>query len=444
MQITTRTTEVGDAAGVFIAGDTQPDAANGAVTQTVDHLFRTEAGKMVGVLVRKLGIERIEMAQDFVQEAMLDAVRLWPIKGIPPNPAAWLHTVARNKAIDWLRQQRTHQQKRQEIKTSLTENLGQINATVETFLPDEITDGQLRMMFACCHPAFAENVQLALTLNLVCGFGPDETARAFLEPVETVKKRLVRGKEKFRTGDIAFEVPQGTALGPRLAMVQHSLYLLFNEGYNSTRKPNLIDAELCREALRLAALLTQQPTLTHADTYALLALMCFQAARFDARVDADGHLLNLAEQDRGRWNRELIQQAQYFFSLSQYATRGGRYHIEACIARFHCEAPTYADTRWDGILHCYDSLLQLQDDALIRLNRAVALAKVQGAQAALQELAQLAPELDAYYLYHAIVADCELEAGHPDAARAALQRALALTQSPAEQALLHKKLARLA
>jgi RNA polymerase sigma-70 factor (ECF subfamily) len=421
-------------------GSPTTDAATAGIRQMVDHLFRTEAGKMVSVLVRKLGIQAVEVAEDIVQETMLDAVRLWPHKGVPPNPPAWLHTVARNKAIDWLRQQRTQQEKRRDIKTALKENFTGTQSAMETFLPDEIADGQLRMMFACCHPAFAENVQLALTLNLVCGFGPDETARAFVEPVETVKKRLVRAKEKFREGEIPFEVPQGAALHPRLATVLHGLYLLFNEGYNSTRKSNPIDGELCGEAMRLALLLTHQTTLTHADTYALLALMCYQAARFDARQDADGNLLSLADQDRSRWSRELMQRGQYFFALSQYATQGGRYHVEACIARFHCEAPTYADTPWPNILKCYDALLHFQDDALVRLNRAVALAKVQGPRAALQALQALAPQLDHYYLYHAVVADCLLGTGDTAGARAAMQRAAALTQSPAEQVFLHKKL----
>lgn len=393
---------------------------------------------MVSVLVKRLGPQHLELAEDLVQETMVDAMRLWPVRGKPPNPAAWLHTVARNKAIDWQRQQRIRRTVSDEKLTRLSSNEKQ-----ETFLEDEITDSQLRMVFACCHPALAPEVQMALVLNLVGGFGPDEVARAFVEPVETVKKRLVRAKQKFREGELPFEVPQGPALHPRLQAVLASLYLLFNEGYATTRATDGINKDICLEALRLALLIAHHAALRHADALALVALMCFQASRFEARVTEDGRLLTLEEQDRGRWHQPLIQQGVLYLDNATPDGTSSRYHFEAAIARMHSTAVNHDATDWEKIVKLYEGLEAHYYSPIVQLNRAVAISRAGHTPEAFALLRALAPVLDSYYLYHAVAAELSRQMGELAASQDALKRALACTVNGPERALLQHRLLQL-
>lgn len=268
----------------------------------MSEFFRQESGKLNSVLTKLLGIRHIDVANDIVQDSLLKAMNYWSYKGIPENPTAWLYKVARNKAIDYLRRQ----QKFAEISPALQSQQGTSTELEHFFLPQEIEDSQLRMIFACCHPSIPEESSIALVLKTLCGLNVVEIARAFLSSEDTIAKRIYRAKEKIKTEGIDLEIPTRESLPERLEAVLKSVYLLFNEGYNSSHPEQLIRKDLCQEAIRLAFLLTHQSTTRLPRTFALLALMHFQASRFDSRIDSEGNIILLRDQDRTTWNRPLI------------------------------------------------------------------------------------------------------------------------------------------
>jgi RNA polymerase sigma-70 factor (ECF subfamily) len=407
--------------------------------QLVAHLFRHEAGRLAAVLTRLLGFDRLELAEDIVQDTMVQALRNWPFGGIPDNPRAWLYRVAKHKALDVVRRENLFGHICRELSHDYQQSVEQM--VDEYFLEDEINDSQLRMLFACCHPAIPAESQVAMCLKILCGLSVKEIARAFVTAPDTVEKRLHRAKEKIRTAQIRLEVPTSPQLAARLPLVLKSIYLLFNEGYNSTHPVRLIRQDLCAEAMRLGLLLSEHPRTASPAGSALLALMCFQAARFEARTDASGAIVLLADQDRTQWDRELIQKGRMYLNQSAEGAHATQYHLEAGIAMLHCTASSYESTNWLTVLHYYDLLLACNSSPVVALHRAVALSNVEGPAAALGEVVTLSGLHHNQY-YHAILGDLYQRNGQPEPAREHYQRARQLTPSTAEQELLSHKLNR--
>jgi len=415
---------------------------------------------MLAVLVKLFGLHQVGVAEDIVQETLLAALESWKLRGMPEQPRAWLYRTAKNKTIDFLRRERNFQAN---IAPNLSEAAAR-NTAPETwldgfFLDAEIEDAQLRMMFACCHPAIPTDAQLVLMLRSLCGLSIREIATAFLLPEAAIAKRLYRAKEKIRLENLSLEVPAGAQLASRLDAVLQAIYLLFNEGYKSASEASVIRRELCEEALRLGDLLIRhaagQLPKTHAQgrpqgsplhpagqlpkTHALLALMCFQASRFDARLDESGAIILLENQDRSRWNQGLITAGYAHLRESFQGNEISEYHLEAAIASYHASAPGFDQTNWKSIFYCYDLLLKINPSPFVALNRAIALGYSDGAQAGISAL-QTIPGLEQHYLYHAALGDFFMKNGDGAAAKAAYEKALELVQLPAERAVLEMKL----
>jgi len=405
--------------------------------QIVDNLFRHESGRIVAVLTKILGFERLELAEDAVQEGLLKALQVWPYKGIPENPAAWIMQIAKNKALDVVRRENGRDSRYQKSLELSGPPLG----FPEFFSEREIQDDQLRMMFACCHPSLSLEAHVALILRTLCGFSEDEIARAFLSNKETVHKRLVRAKQKLREIKAALEIPDPVSKPGRLASVFQALYLLFNEGYKASSGATLTRKELCDEATRLTRILSQHFSGDTPEAHGLLALMLFHGSRLGARTDDLGNLLLLQEQDRNSWDGKMIREG---FSELEKSAEGNvlsRYQLEAGIAACHCLAPKYEDTDWARILDLYDLLVGFNDSPIVYLNRAVALARVEGPEAGIRAIGQIRGErLEQYYLLHAVLGEFHAESGNPGAAARCFRKALELTQLPSERVFLTRKL----
>ncbi|MEZ4943333.1 MAG: sigma-70 family RNA polymerase sigma factor [Saprospiraceae bacterium] len=413
------------------------------VQVSVEHLFRHESGKMLAVLVKLFGLPQVGVAEDIVQETLLAALETWKLRGMPDQPRAWLYRTAKNKTIDFLRRERNFQ-------ANIAPNLHEAAARSTQpdrwldsfFLDDEIEDAQLRMMFACCHPAIPAEAQLVLMLRSLCGLSIREIAAAFLQPEETMAKRLYRAKEKIRQENLSLDVPTGADLAPRLDAVLQAIYLLFNEGYKSASEAAVIRRELCGEALRLGGLLLRHPAGQQSKTYALQALMCFQASRFDARLDDSGAIVLLENQDRSRWNQQLISAGYANLQGSFQGNAITEYHLEAAIASYHASAPSFGQTNWKSIFYCYDLLLKINPSPFVALNRAIALGYADGPQVGISALEGIS-ELEQHYLYHAALGDFFVKLENTAAARQAFKTALQLAQLPAERRVLELKLAAL-
>ena len=410
------------------------------IFHVVEHLFRHEAGKMVATLTGIFGIEHLTLAEDVVQEALARALQTWPFYGVPRNPAAWLMQTARNRALDVVRRENNFRAKEPDIIRLMD---GENPAPDAIILSEqEIADDRLRMMFVCCHPQIPAEAQVALALKTLCGFSPAEIAKAFLTTEAAIAKRLMRAKQKIRDARIAFEIPAGGELARRLDGVLQSLYLLFNEGYKASAGDKLVREDICAEAIRLTGLLSEHPAGNQPKTHALLALMLLNAARTPARVDGEGNLLRLQEQDRTRWDQPLI--ARGLFHLAQSAAGGelSEYHLQAGISACHCAARDYASTDWRQILSLYDRLLALDGSPVVALNRAVVLAEVNGPQAGIEAVEAIPnlKSLGSYYLLHAVLGDFELQLNRLPVAAAHFQRALELAGMKSEQMFLVKRL----
>lgn len=405
------------------------------VNQLIGHLFRHEAGKMAAVLTRLLGFQSIDLAEDIVQDTLLKAMSAWKIKGIPEKPAAWLYTVAKRKAIDTIRKHRLQAQHYEAIHEALRSEWTLSPTLNSLFLQDEIEDSQLRMMFACCHPAIPYESQIALTLKTLCGLSIQEIANSFLTTQEVITKRLYRAREKIREERISLEAPLPAAMAGRLDAVLHTLYLLFNEGYNSSHPEQLIRHDLCEEAIRLCILLTRNPVTDVAETRALLALLCFQASREDARVRGDGSIVLLKDQNRSLWNVALIERGKYF--LERSADEGGVsvYHIEAAIAGCHARAATFEQTDWNLICELYAILAEMKPGPIVSLNLAIAKGYSESPTAGLDAL-RMIRGLEEHYLYHAAMGDFHARNGSEAEAQRCYDRAASLTASLAEKNLL--------
>ena len=409
------------------------------VFQAVEHLFRHEAAKMVATLTRIFGIEHLTLAEDVVQEALARALQTWPFYGVPKNPAAWLMQTARNRALDVVRREKNFRGKEPEIIRLMEDENSAPDAAISA---QEISDDRLRMIFVCCHPQIPTEAQAALALKTLCGFGITEIARAFLTTDAAIAKRVTRAKQKIREAKIPFEIPTGPELTRRLDGVLQSLYLLFNEGYKASAGDKLVREDICAEAIRLTGLLAEHPAGNQPKTRALLALMLLNAARVRARVDEEGNLLRLREQDRTKWNQPMI--ARGMFHLTQSAVGGdiSEYHLQAGIAACHCTAKDYASTDWRQILSLYDRLLEFDASPVVALNRAVALAEVRGPQAGIETVLAIEDlkSLQSYYLFHAVLGDFEWQLNHLPIAAAHFQKALELAEIKSEQVFLAKRL----
>ncbi|MEM7201834.1 MAG: sigma-70 family RNA polymerase sigma factor [Planctomycetota bacterium] len=407
----------------------------------VEPLFRRQYGRLVAGLTRIFGPARLDLVEDVVQESLLRAMRTWPFEGVPDRPERWLATVARNLATDALRHDATAAQKQRELATWATAAAAE---APPDRLPDEVADDTLRLIFTTCHPSLTPETRVALTLKTLCGFGVSEVAAALLAREATVAQRLSRAKAQLQRSEIDFVVPPPAELELRLASVLEVLYLLFNEGYRVHRGQGLVRRDLVAEAVRLAELLCRMPETDQPQVHALLALMRFLGARLPARTDAFGELLTLSHQDRERWDRDWLQRGFAHFARSIAGDRRTAFHVEAAIASVHAAAPTYADTDWVAVLRHYDDLVAEQDSPVVRLNRAVALAKVHGLDAGLAELERLDddPKLRHYGLLPATRAQLLWSRGDPDAAAAAYRAALALECSEPEQQFLQARLRR--
>jgi len=393
---------------------------------------------MVALLCRRFGIDQIDTAEDIVSETFLSAAETWGMKGIPADPVAWLYAVARNNMLNGLKHEKVV--RRYEKDALLKAGIGPEGTHME---PDwdvsveGITDSQLCMLFAVCHPAIALDVQVSLALRVLCGFTIEEIAQALLTTKATVNKRLYRARSTLREESILLEVPVGEAFDARLDAVLLTLYLLFNEGYYSANPSMVLRKDLCLEAMRLCFLLTARKGTVRADVYSLLALMCFQASRFDARFDGMGGLVLYEQQDPARWDSELINRGNYF--LVQACERGqpSRYHLEAAIAWWHTH-PVQESEKWANILLLYNRLLILQYSPVAALNRAYAFSRVYGKEAAIPEAEGLG--LEGNLFYHSLLGELYREVNGIQAA-AHFERALGLAGTEAERAVLQGKLA---
>lgn len=409
-----------------------------SVQQTVDHLFRHEAGKMVSVLSKLLGLKHLHTAQDIVQDTLLQALTTWSYKGLPEHPRAWLYKAARNKAIDFLRRQKTFQHIEPQLRYVLQSEYSLALTVEQAFEEEEIKDSQLKMMFACCHPSIAAENQMAIILKTLCGLSTSEIAKAFLKEEETIAKRIYRAKEKIRSERIELILPPSSQLQQRLDAVLHSLYLLFNEGYNSSHPDKLIREDLCEEAMRMAYLLTQYKLTNLSRTNALLALFCFQASRLKSRLDDKGNIILLRHQDRSQWYKPLIEKGSHFLNIATQEETS-IYHLEAAIAYLHVMAVDFESTNWKGIYFLYTALHRQHPTDIIALNKAIAASYAVGKQTAIDELHSI-KGLHDYYLYHTAFGEIYFEMGEKEKAFAYFKKALTLTSSAAEKHLISEKL----
>jgi len=399
----------------------------------VDAVYHSDWGRIVATLIRSFN--DFELAEDAAQEAFAAAIDQWPGQGVPDAPAAWIIQTARHKAIDRIRRRTVFAEKAESYAS-------EIETTTEQpeYDPNEIPDDRLRLIFTCCHPAIAPDAQVALTLRTLCGLETEEIARAFLVPTATMAQRLVRAKRKIRDAGIPYKVPDTTDMPARVDAVLTVIYLIFNEGYASTRGQDLLRTDVCAEAIRLASLVRSLMTPAPGEVSGLLALMLLQDSRKAARVNEAGDLVVLDDQDRKLWNRDQIDEAM---PLVQEALRNpGPYALQAAIAAQHCQAARAEDTDWDQIARLYGLLLRLQPSPVVSLNRAVAIAMSGGAErglAIIEELEQ-SGDLDNYHLLHAARADLLRRIGaHKDAA-IAYKRALELVSNETERRFLERRL----
>ena len=422
--------------------NSSPVAADASPSGLVEHFFRHETGRLIGSLVRLLGVHQLTLAEDLAQEAMLRALHVWSMGGVPPNPSAWITRVAMNLAKDSLRHQRMSASKESAIGTHIEQTYA--TPTVAWENTQIIRDDALRLMFVCCHPSIAADAQVILALKVLCGFSTGEIARAFLSSEAAIEKQLTRTKQRIRDAGIGFELPEGEDLSPRLHGVLAALYLLFNEGYKASAGDHLLREELCQEAIRLTTLLVTHPVGQTPRTHALLALMLLTAARFPSRLDEQGGMLSLEDQDRSKWDRSLIEEGLRQLANAAQGTDLSEYHLQAGIAAIHCTSVDSDSTNWNGILAHYDALYRIRPSPIVALNRAVAVAHQFGPQAGLDAIAAIPDlgRLESQHLLHATVGELHWRLHDHAAAAASFRRALQLVHVGPELHYLKRQLGR--
>jgi RNA polymerase sigma factor (sigma-70 family) len=400
-------------------------------------LFRRESGRIVASLSRIFGLDNIELAEDVAQDVFCRALEVWKLRGVPPNPSAWLMKAAKNRAIDLLRRERTARNLVPELGRLLESEWTLVPTVNEVFTAEAIEDDQLRMMFSCCDPSLSEETQVAFMLRLLCGFTVGEIASAFLSKSAAIEKRIERGKKVLGVSKRLFDMADGE-LPARLSAVHRALYLLFNEGYHGSSERAVVRAELCREAMRLAESLLESAVVATPATHALCALMCFHAARLRARVDSRGDLISLADQDRSLWDKRLIAKGNGLLDRSAIGPQLTEYHVEAAIASLHSTAARADETDWPRLVWLYDTLLAIRPSPVIALNRAIAVAYAKGPERGLEAIAAI-PEherLASYPFFPAALAELELRAGKIDEAREHFRAAAALARNSMERRFL--------
>lgn len=402
----------------------------------IPHLFRTEYRKIVSVLCKRFGIDKIDIAEDITSETFATAAETWPLKGIPPYPIAWLYLVARNKTQNYLKRNILFANK---IVPELRESTGISEETVLDLSDQHINDSQLQMMFAICHPCLSAESQIALSLRILCAFGIEEIASAFLTHRETINKRLMRAKQKLRDEKINIEWPDNTKINQRLQSVLNTIYLLFNEGYYSIHHNDTIRKDLCLEAMRLCNMLVENTFTSRPEVNALLSLMCFQASRLDARLDERGELILYYDQDPTLWNNDLIHQGIYFLNRSATGKSASRYHLEAGIAYWNTQHND-SEKKWQTMLQLYDQLLTVAYSPIAALNRAYIFSKIHGKAAAIHQAEKLNLTNNQFYfsLMGELYTDIENEK-----AKQHITTALLLAKTNADKKILQKKLDKL-
>ena len=405
-------------------------------TELIPHLFRTEFSRITAVLCKTMGIEHIETAEDIAGETFLAAIENWTYKGIPENPAAWLYTVAKNKAKNYYRRSKLFTEKiSKEIKYSSPQE-----EEIDIDLSEKhIQDSQLQMLFTLCHPSISVESQIGLSLRILCGFGIDEIANAFLTNKETIHKRLTRAKEKLRLEKISIVIPDRDEIPKRLETVLTTLYLLFNEGYYSESKDTVLRNDLCLEAMRLTHSLINNAETDLPAVNALYALMCFHASRFEARKDENGDIVLYDEQDETLWDRELISRGGFYLHKASKGNTLSRYHLEAGIAYWHT-IKTDTREKWENILQLFNHLLQVAYSPIAALNRTYALSKAHSKQEAITEAEKL--NLSNNRFYYTLLGELYTTIDHQKALTC-FEKALTLAKTEKEKKLIQTKISRL-
>jgi len=404
--------------------------------ELIPHLFRIEYRKIVSVLCRRFGFDQIEVAEDIASDTFLTAAQTWGMKGVPPNPIAWLYSVAKNKAKNYLQRQHIFENKiTPELKTN-SSDVGEIEIDLSL---QNINDSQLLMMFAICHPSISPEAQVGLSLRILCGFGIEEIADAFLTNKETINKRLFRAKEKLREEKIKIELPGSSEIDERLATVLTTIYLLFSEGYYSVSQNQTVRKELCFEAMRLCEMLIENKNTNKPEVNALLSLMCFHASRFEARLNKNGELILYDDQDSSLWNAELISKGGYFLNCSARGNKISKYHIEASIAYWNTQK---SDTKekWENILQLYNRLLQIEYSPIAALNRTYALSKANGKREAIIEAEKL--NLAGNHFYFTLLGELYMDIDN-NKSKQNFQKALSLAKTLTDKQTIQKKIDKL-
>jgi len=406
-----------------------------------DRLFRREAGPLVAALTRIFGVHNLALAEDVVQDAFCRALEIWKLRGLPDNPSAWLMTTAKHRALDVVRRERTARTFAPEMGRLLDTEWTLAPLVDEAFAAPAIRDEQLRMMFSCCHPRLPEEAQLALILNILCGFGAEEIANAFLCGRAAVEKRIARGKKALAGAKRLFDLGDAE-FGSRLSTVRRALYLLFNEGYHGAAAGAAVRVELCEEALRLVTLLSEHPPAATPTTHALAALMCLHAARLPARIDSGGDLSSLVGQDRSRWDGALIERGLALLERSAAGEELTPYHIEAAIAATHASATSVEATDWAAIVSLYDRLMAVAPSPVVALNRAVAVGERDEPERGLEEIEAIRDRdrLARYPFYPAALGELELRRGNAAAAREHFRAALGIARNETERRFVQKRI----
>lgn len=406
--------------------------------QTIDHLFRQQSGKMVAILSSLAGFKHLNLIEDIVQESFITALQHWKLKGIPEQPEAWLMKTAKNKAIDLLRRINYH------TRFVQSQDTANYSEQVESFFHDqEISDSELRMIFACCHPSLKNEDQVALTLKLVFSFSIGEIAKALVLTEAVIQKRLSRAKEFLINENIQLEIPAGNELTKRLEAVRIVLYLLFNEGYYAHKADTLIRRDLCMEALRCCKILCEHSAIKDPINQALLALMCLHAARFDSRFSDTQQFILLEQQDRSLWDQELIQVGYYYLNAAASGNTISKYHIEAAIAAEHCKADHYHQTNWKQLLDWYDLLIQIDLSPVVLLNRALVIHANGNTEKAISEILAI-PGIDLLFKndhqYSSVLGYLYMKLSDRMKAKTYFLQAYSMANSEAEKTLLQTRI----
>lgn len=407
-----------------------------------EHLFRHEAGRMVATLTRIFGTHNLALAEDVVQDAFCRAFEVWKVRGVPENPSAWLMATAKNRAIDVLRRERTARTFEPELSRIVQSEWTLAPGVEELFATDAIKDDLLRMMFSCCHSRLGEEAQIALMLHILCGFSVDEVAGAFVSTHAAIEKRISRAKKVLASSKKLFDVSAGADFASRLPVVQRALYLLFNEGYHGASPESAVRVDLCREAMRLTAILLEHPLGATPATYALSALMHLDAARLPARRDPSGNLSSLFDQDRSQWDSQLVAEGQRFLDLSATGPDLTEYHVEAAIAWVHATAISMAETNWKHIVSLYELLMKIRPSPVVALNRAIAIGQHEGPARGLEEIRAIADHdrLARYPFYFAAIGEFEFRCRRYDISQQQFRRALAVARNPMEKEFLQRRI----